>query len=103
MRVELVTVKTKRGFQKLDWQKPRERSEALDCRVYAAAWIAGADRWPERKWAEMERELGVKAATTSAEIAVPAGTDREAAERSAQRSSGRSDWLGGRQRNWFAR
>jgi phage terminase large subunit GpA-like protein len=34
---QLVTVKTKRGFQKLEWQKLRERNEALDCRVYARA------------------------------------------------------------------
>ena len=53
---QLVTVKNRRGFQKLEWQKLRERNEALDCRVYAraAAWIAGADRWHERKWAELE-------------------------------------------------
>jgi phage terminase large subunit GpA-like protein len=38
----LVTIKTKRGLQRLEWQKLRERNEALDCRVYAraAAWIA---------------------------------------------------------------
>ena len=48
---QLVTVKTKRGFSRLEWQKLRERNEALDCRVYAraAAWIAGADRWTERE------------------------------------------------------
>jgi phage terminase large subunit GpA-like protein len=46
---QLVTVKTKRGFARLEWQKLRERNEALDTRVYAraAAWIAGADRWSE--------------------------------------------------------
>ena len=40
---QLVTVKGKRGFAKLEWQKLRERNEALDCRVYAraAAWIVG--------------------------------------------------------------
>ena len=39
---QLVTVRTKRGFARLEWQKLRERNEALDCRVYAraAAWIA---------------------------------------------------------------
>ena len=49
---QLVTVKTKRGFSRLEWQKLRERNEALDCRVYAraAAWIAGADRWTEAMW-----------------------------------------------------
>jgi phage terminase large subunit GpA-like protein len=58
---QLVTVKTKRGFQRLEWQKLRERNEALDCRVYAraAAWIAGADRWGEEKWRDLERQVGV--------------------------------------------
>jgi phage terminase large subunit GpA-like protein len=28
---ELVTVRTKRGFARLEWQKLRERNEALDC------------------------------------------------------------------------
>jgi phage terminase large subunit GpA-like protein len=48
---QLVTVKNKRGFAKLEWQKLQERNEALDCRVYAraAAWIAGADRWSEAR------------------------------------------------------
>ena len=55
-----MTVKTRRGFQRLEWQKLRERNEALDCRVYAraAAWIAGADRWGEEKWRDLERQVG---------------------------------------------
>jgi phage terminase large subunit GpA-like protein len=57
---QLVTVKTKRGFARLEWQKLRERNEALDCRVYAraAVWIAGADRWSEARWADLEAQLG---------------------------------------------
>ena len=56
-----MTVRTKRGFARLEWQKLRERNEALDTRVYAraAAWIAGADRWPEARWADLEAQLGV--------------------------------------------
>jgi len=56
---QLVTVKTKRGFQRLEWQKLRERNEALDCRTYAraAAWIAGADRWSDDRWDALETEL----------------------------------------------
>ena len=48
-------------FSPDDWQKLRERNEALDTRVYAraAAWIAGLDRWPEARWAEAEREVSV--------------------------------------------
>ena len=57
---QLVTVTTRRGFQKLEWQKLRERNEVLDCRVYAraAAWIAGADRWSGAKWRDLEDQLG---------------------------------------------
>jgi phage terminase large subunit GpA-like protein len=58
---QLVTVKTRRGFTKLEWQKLRERNEALDTRVYAraAAWILGADRWSEARWADLEAQLEV--------------------------------------------
>ncbi|WEF25891.1 phage terminase large subunit family protein [Paracoccus sp. S3-43] len=61
---QLVTVRTRRGFSRLEWQKLRERNEALDTRVYAraAAWILGADRWPEARWADLEAQLGVSAA-----------------------------------------
>ena len=57
-----MTVKTKRGFARLEWQKLRERNEALDTRVYAraAAWIAGLDRWSEARWAEAECEVRVE-------------------------------------------
>ncbi len=56
---ELVTVRTKRGFARLEWQKLRERNEALDCRVYAraAAWIVGADRWSEARWVDLEVQV----------------------------------------------
>lgn len=59
---QLVTVKNKRGFAKLEWQKLRERNEALDCRVYAraAAWILGADRWSDARWEELALEFGHK-------------------------------------------
>ena len=58
---QLVTVKNKRGFAKLEWQKLRERNEALDCRVYAraAAWILGADRWSDARWEELAAQFGV--------------------------------------------
>jgi phage terminase large subunit GpA-like protein len=68
---QLVTVKTKRGFSRLEWQKLRERNEALDCRVYAraAAWIAGADRWTEATWRTLEQQVG-EPATVKDELAI---------------------------------
>lgn len=71
----LVTVKTKRGFTRLEWQKLRERNEALDCRVYAraAAWIAGADRWTEAMWRDLEYQVGISADASSDEAVEPEG------------------------------
>jgi phage terminase large subunit GpA-like protein len=67
---QLITVRTRRGFARLEWQKLRERNEALDCRVYAraAAWITGIDRFSERQWAEMETALEVRSKTPDAPI-----------------------------------
>jgi phage terminase large subunit GpA-like protein len=70
---QLVTVKTKRGFSRLEWQKLRERNEALDCRVYAraAAWIAGADRWTEAMWRNLEHQVGVNEPVKDEQAIVP--------------------------------
>jgi len=92
---QLVTVRTKRGFARLEWQKLRERNEALDCRVYAraAAWIAGADRWTDEKWRDLEDQLGVTNAPAD-----PAGQINR--QRPAPQTKRRSDWLR-RREGWF--
>jgi phage terminase large subunit GpA-like protein len=58
---QLVTTKNRRGYPVREWQKTRERNEALDCYVYAraAAAVEGLDRFSERHWREMERSLGL--------------------------------------------
>jgi phage terminase large subunit GpA-like protein len=85
---QLITVKSKRGFTKLEWQKLRERNEALDCRVYAraAAWIAGADRWSEARWVELERQLAVETGAVVKDFAA-ASPARPSARRRTVRSS----------------
>jgi phage terminase large subunit GpA-like protein len=88
---QLVSVRTKRGFSRLEWQKLRERNEALDARVYAraAAWIAGADRWPEARWRDLEDQLGAAPDTPD-----PAGRlDRSGPAPAGKRQT---DWLGKR-------
>ncbi len=92
---QLVTVRTKRGFARLEWQKLRERNEALDCRVYAraAAWIAGADRWTDEKWRDLEDQLG--AAPTEID-----GAGRVNRPQAAPQGKRQSDWLG-RRGGWF--
>jgi phage terminase large subunit GpA-like protein len=90
---QLVTVKNKRGFAKLEWQKLRERNEALDARVYAraAAWILGADRWSEARWQEMERSLVVE---TGALAPAPAKGGAASTRPSARRRTVRSSYMG---------
>ena len=99
---QLVTVKTKRGFQRLEWQKVRERNEVLDCRVYAraAAWIAGADRWSDEKWRDLEDQVGiVLPSDRQADIALPdAGV---LARQTPMGPKRRSDWLGTKDKGWL--
>jgi phage terminase large subunit GpA-like protein len=58
---QLVTRRDRHGFAHREWQKMRERNEALDCYVYsrAAAAAVGLDRFEERHWRELEKSLGV--------------------------------------------
>ena len=57
---QLITRRNRNGFPVREWQKLRERNEALDCYVYAraAAAASGLDRFEERHWCELERQLG---------------------------------------------
>ena len=100
---QLVSVKTRRGFQKLEWQKLRERNEVLDCRVYAraAAWIAGADRWSDEKWRDLEDQVGRKPEgiiDAMPDATVSAGVLARAPAIGGKR---RSDWLSGRNKGWL--
>jgi phage terminase large subunit GpA-like protein len=76
---QLVTIRDRRGHARLEWQKLRERNEALDCRVYAraAVWILGADRWDEATWRRLEAQAGVE---TRMPAAVAAETTNDPAQ-----------------------
>jgi len=58
---QLVTRRDRNGFAIREWQKMRERNEALDCYVYAraAATASGLDRFEDRHWRELEKQLGI--------------------------------------------
>lgn len=68
-----------KGYRKTEWQKIRDRNEALDCAVYAraAANQAGWDRMTERQIASIESSLSIKAAR-SAEVAPVQAQEQEA-------------------------
>jgi len=84
-----------------DWEKKRERNEALDCRVYnrAAAYMLGIDRWTREDWAAARRVLASR--TSPAPAAPPQTAPTQTPKPSAPkperrpRSSGRySRWRG---------
>ena len=58
---QLVSRRDRNGFAIREWQKMRERNEALDCYVYAraAAAASGLDRFEDRHWRELERQIGL--------------------------------------------
>ena len=49
---EQLVQKKKKGYNRYEWQKTRDRNEALDTRVYAraAASFIGIDRWTAETW-----------------------------------------------------
>ena len=59
LTAEQLVTKMVRGYQKREWQKTRERNEALDCCVYArAASISfGIEQFTETKWRNLEKAL----------------------------------------------
>ena len=59
---QLVVVRTKTGMPaRMEWRPLRTRNEALDCRNYAraAVWLAGADRWSDAAWRQLEQQLAL--------------------------------------------
>ncbi|MDR1236102.1 MAG: phage terminase large subunit family protein, partial [Holosporaceae bacterium] len=55
LSAEQLVTKVVKGYPKREWQKTRDRNEALDCRVYAraAAIAAGVDRWSDSRWEQL--------------------------------------------------
>ena len=85
---QLITSKNRRGYAVREWQKTRERNEALDCYVYAraAAAVEGLDRFGDRHWREMERSLGLDAPVKPkpSDDYQPKKTERKAPQRRAR-------------------
>jgi phage terminase large subunit GpA-like protein len=56
LTAEQMVTRIVRGYQRYQWEKTRDRNEALDTSIYnrAACVVVGADRWDDDRWA-MER------------------------------------------------
>ncbi|MDR2068132.1 MAG: phage terminase large subunit family protein [Holosporaceae bacterium] len=62
LTAEQLVTRIVKGYPKREWQKTRDRNEALDCRVYAraAAIALGIDRWSESKWEQLAGHAGTE-------------------------------------------
>lgn len=86
---QLVTRKNRNGYQVTEWQKLRDRNEALDCFVYAraSASVFGIDRFGEKHFAEFEAHLGTGQRRSIPHSETQSNTQKPARRRSASRSS----------------
>jgi phage terminase large subunit GpA-like protein len=59
LTAEQLVTRFVRGYRQVQWEKTRERNEALDLAVYnrAAAAQIGIDRWDDRRWDSIRKEL----------------------------------------------
>ncbi|HZT29424.1 MAG TPA: phage terminase large subunit family protein [Bryobacteraceae bacterium] len=92
---EQLVAKLVKGYRKLEWQKMRDRNEALDCRVYARAAAArvGLDRFQEKHWKIVADRMGLPVASAprpAPQVQAPPPTKAPApAARRGRRVSGR--------------
>jgi phage terminase large subunit GpA-like protein len=97
---QLVTRSNKKtGRTKVEWQQLRPRNEALDVRVYAraAAYDIGVDRWQEKHWHELEKQV----AALEAEAQRP--KEPESMKQQQPQTRRENSWLGDRTKNWLRR
>lgn len=73
---ELVTIKDRRGFARMEWQK-RRPNEQLDMAVYARAalTVLGADRYGDRFWARLKEKALAPPPATPPAASAPAPAD----------------------------
>jgi phage terminase large subunit GpA-like protein len=92
---EQLVTKIVKGYRRTEWQKMRERNEALDCRVYAraAAARAGVDRFHDGYWNTLEERA--RASTAQRPQSAPVQQRRVFRSRYMMNSSTRQPWFPG--------
>ena len=95
---EQLVTRIVKGYRRPEWQKTRDRNEALDCRVYAraAAAVYGMDRFTDSAWQTLEGNLAelVKQVEQPLRPAMPPGPPQRPI---------RSPWLDDRCKDWLRR
>jgi phage terminase large subunit GpA-like protein len=112
LTAEQLMTRIVRGYRKTEWQKARERNEALDTRIYARAAASqfGMDRFGPQHWAGLEQQMGIKAMAlprhpvpvAAAQLPAPDLSGNEPSVDPFNRISNRPAWFGNRKR-WFDR
>ena len=96
---EQLVTRIVKGYRRTEWQKTRDRNEALDCRTYAraAAAVYGMDRFSDDVWRTVEERL--------AQLEKQAALGSQAEPRPVpQRRVIRSSWIDpSLTRNWWLR
>lgn len=82
LTAETLVCKVVKGYRKYEWEKTRERNEALDTAVYnrAAAAAFGIDRFKDSDWDKLNSGIGVAVPKPS-----PKPSDSEAENKTDQR------------------
>lgn len=59
LTAEQLVTRVVKGYRRPEWQKTRDRNEAVDARTYAraAAAVLGMDRFNEVAWQQLERRM----------------------------------------------
>jgi len=99
LTAEQLVTRIVKGYRRPEWQKSRDRNEALDCRVYAraAAAVYGIDRFVESTWMSLEQQSGqMSRQRPDPPKAVPPTQQVAPASRRA-----RSNWIGDRRKDWL--
>src|SRR4051794_34588640 len=109
LTAEQLITRLVKGYRKPEWQKTRERNEALDTRIYARAAAShfGIDRFQEQHWAALEKQMGIRAAVAAlpqpqAPAPEPAKQERNQRSRDPFSRDDRRPWFGNR-KGWFDR
>lgn len=71
---------SKKHVRREEWEKTRDRNEALDCRIYnrAAAHAVGMDRFNESQWLALAGAVGMPVQTPAARSQAKASTEASA-------------------------
>ena len=109
LTAEQLITRLVKGYRKSEWQKMRERNEALDTRIYARAAASqfGIDRLQEQHWVALEKQIDISARPSppALQTPTPAAPELDRTERRIDpfhRVDNKPRWFGERKR-WFDR